>query len=128
MRRVDLGRRRLLFCRSVARGPVLVFFIFGPLRVAPVATPPPRLEADLADHAGARVLRRAAFVLWALPADAELAQVEAGSRRLDRRELWPETLVETARPLSIKPSHDESARNSVSTQHLEPSNLPEITS
>ena len=99
MGRVDLGRRRLL--RNVARGPVPVLLVLGFIRVSAVATLPPRPEADLADHAGARVLRRAAFVLWerlldgvrrgralALPADAELV-APVGSRRLDRRELWP---------------------------------------
>ena len=91
MGRVDLGRRRLLR-RNVARGPVPVLLVLGFIRVSAVATLPPRPEADLADHAGARVLRRAAFVLWerlldgvrrgralALPADAEL-MAQAGGR------------------------------------------------
>ena len=97
----------------MARGPVLVLLVLGFIRVSAVATLPPRPEADLADHAGARVLRRAAFVLWerlldgvrrgralALPADAEL-MAQAGGRHqtLDRRGLWP-SLSETAPPLS----------------------------
>ena len=62
MGRVDLGRRRLLR-RNVARGPVLVLLVLGFIRVSAVATLPPRPEADLADHAGARESGVLAFVL-----------------------------------------------------------------
>ena len=53
MGRVDLGRRRLLRS-SVARGPVRVLLVLGFIRVSAVATLPPRPEADLKDHSGAR--------------------------------------------------------------------------